>query len=144
MKFNEKYNIDDDILSLFEFDSEKEELKHDAFMIMFKFLSEIERVSENTLYKKDLAMALDTSKSFISQLFSGNKLANLLTIAKLQKSYNITFHVKAVPNQSFLSIDKPIINVAKYEYPKGETRQYGNSALTVVAGSIDYVLKSAS
>ena len=145
MKFNEKYDIDDEFSSLFEFKSQKEELKHDAYMIMFRFLSEIERITENTLYKKDLAKALGTTKSFISQLFSGNKLANLISIAKLQKSYNVTFQVKAVSNnQFFLSIDKPIVNSTKYEFPKGEPRQYNNTVLTVVPGNDNFVLKSAS
>lgn len=102
MSFKDKYEISEEFSSLFEFKSEKEELKHDAYMLMFKFLSEIQRVNDYTIHKKDLANAIDSSRSYVSQLFSGDKLANLITLAKLQKAYNITFEVKAKLNDANL------------------------------------------
>lgn len=90
-----KNHSNSDLDSLFEFKSEKEELKHEAYMLMFKFLSEIERITEYTVQKKDLAKALNSSRSFVSQLFSGEKLASLSMLAKLQKAYNLSFEVKA-------------------------------------------------
>ncbi|MCW3110125.1 MAG: hypothetical protein JWQ09_4631, partial [Segetibacter sp.] len=78
--------------------------------------------------------ALDTSTSFISQLFSGNKLANLITLAKLQKSYNISFEIKAHANLSFNSIALPAFNTTNYDYPKA-TMDYEN-VLTVVPSNV--------
>jgi hypothetical protein len=103
MSFNEHNNISPDFADLFSFSSEKEELKHDAKMIMFRFLSEIDRMSENELLQKDYAAAMKTSASFVNQLFKGDKLANLVTIAKLQKAFNVIFDIKAIPaiQQSF-------------------------------------------
>lgn len=106
---NKRIDIEDEFSSLFEFKSEDEELKHDANMLMFKFLSELERVTEDTLLQKDLAEALNTSKSFISQLYKGNKLANLTTLAKLQKAFNITFDIKGRSNNE--SVQKPLIEI---------------------------------
>lgn len=91
--------INPEFAHLFKFKSEEEELKHDAKILMYRFLSEIERLNEGPeLQKKDFASALKTSRSFITQLFKGDKLANLITLAKLQKAFDITFYIEARPN----------------------------------------------
>lgn len=146
MKFKDKFEINKEFSSLFEFDSEKEEIQNDAYMLMFKFLSELERVTDNSIYKKDLAKALNTSRSFISQLFSGNKLANLTTLAKLQQAYNLTFEIKAIlNNKSTVSLDVPAIDKNEYESPQQDNdKNYGNG-LTFVLGSSqpDYMEKAS-
>jgi len=99
MKFKEKYDVAKGFENLFEFDSKEAELEHEAKMIMFRFLSELERLHENQpMAKKNIAEAIGTSPSYITQIFQGNKLINLITLAKLQEAYNFTFEIKAVPN----------------------------------------------
>jgi transcriptional regulator with XRE-family HTH domain len=99
MKFNDKYNIAPEFENLFSFKSKKEEIEHEAKMIMFRFLSELEKInSEKPVKKKELAQALKTSASYITQLYQGDKLINLLTLAKVQEAYNITFDIKAKHN----------------------------------------------
>lgn len=146
MKFKDKFEVNKEFSSLFEFDSEKDEIQHDAYMLMFKFLSELERVTDNSIHKKDLAIALNTSRSFISQLFSGNKLANLTSLAKLQHAYNLTFEVKAVlNNKTTISLDIPSIDKNKYESPKKDNDESYSSELTFVLGSKqpDYMQKAS-
>lgn len=105
MKFKDKYIINKEFESLFSFKNKKEELEHEARMIMFRFLSEIERISVlgNTFKKKELADKLKVSPSFITQLFNGNKLLNFTLLAKIQDTFNITFEIKAHPNDSSYS-----------------------------------------
>lgn len=99
MKFNDKYNVAPEFENLFSFKSKKEEIEHEAKMIMFRFLSELEKInSEKPIKKKELAQALKTSASYITQLYQGDKLINLLTLAKVQEAYNITFDIKAKHN----------------------------------------------
>lgn len=100
MTFKDKYEINPDFAHLFDFTSEKEELKHDAKILMFRFLSEIERLSEEPLLQKDFAKATKTSASFVNQLFKGDKIANLITLAKLQRAFDVTFEVVATPNKA--------------------------------------------
>ena len=100
MKFKEKFDVAKDFEILFEFESKEAELEHEAKMIMFRFLSELERLHENQpLAKKNIAEAIGTSPSYITQVFQGDKLINLMTLAKLQEAYNFTFEIKAVPNK---------------------------------------------
>ena len=47
MKFKEKYSISPEFEDLFGFDSQEEELEHDAKMIMFRFFSELEKVNND-------------------------------------------------------------------------------------------------
>lgn len=99
MKFKEKYKIEPGFEDLFEFKSKDEEIEHEAKMLMVKFLSEFEKLTEtNPIKKKELAKALNTSPSYITQLFLGDKIINLMSLAKLQKAYNFTFEIKAIPN----------------------------------------------
>jgi transcriptional regulator with XRE-family HTH domain len=105
MKFKEKFNINSEFEGLFTEKSKEEELEHEAKMIMFRFLNELEKMnSDKPIKKKDLAKALNTSASFITQLYRGDKLINLLTLAKIQDAYNITFEIKAKLNSE---INKP-------------------------------------
>ena len=99
MKFNDKYNVAPEFENFFSFKSKKEEIEHEAKMIMFRFFSELEKInSENPIKKKELAQTLKTSASYITQLYQGDKLINLLTLAKIQEAYDITFDIKAKHN----------------------------------------------
>ena len=102
MKYKDKYKIEKGFEDLFKENSETE-TSHDAEQIMFRFLSEIERiVQEKTgekIKKKELAQALKTSPSYITQLFNGDKLINLITLAKLQDVFDVTFDIAAKPNE---------------------------------------------
>lgn len=99
MKFKDKYNVAPEYETLFDFKNKEEELEHEAKMIMFRFLSELEKLSgENPIKKKELAKAIATSPSFVTQLYQGDKLINLLTLAKIEDAYNLTFEIKAKYN----------------------------------------------
>lgn len=139
MKFKEKYDVNEEDQNLFEFKSKEEEYEHEAKMLMFKFLSEIEKINDaRKSFKKQLATAIGTSASYITQLYNGDKLINLLTLAKLQDVYNIEFEIKAISN-NYVSIDKPFaipsINkqLISTKLPKAGTSKYDDT-LTYVLG----------
>lgn len=86
---------------LFSFDNEKEKNEYNAQMISYRILSEVERVcEERKLKKKDLALKIGTSKSYITQLFRGNKSINTQVMAKFEDVLDITFEIKAFLNES--------------------------------------------
>lgn len=105
MKFKDKYNINKEFESLFAFKSKEEEFQHEAQMIMFRFLSEIEKINDtgNSLKKKELAEKLGVSPSYITQLYNGDKILNFTFLAKLQEAFDITFDIKAHSNKSIYS-----------------------------------------
>ena len=100
----EKDQVTPEFDHLFEFSSPKDELKHEARMIMYRFLSEIDRISGD-MPKKEIARAIGTSASFVTQLFNGDKLINLMTLAKLQRAFEINFSIEAKPRQETFEVE---------------------------------------
>lgn len=80
---------------IFKFDNEKDKLELDSKIISAKFLSEIQISAEKKGIKnrKDLAKLIGTSASYLTQLYRGNKVLNLLMLAKIQKALNIKFEI---------------------------------------------------
>lgn len=74
--------------------SEQDQLENDANLLMFRFLSIIETRSEELGWnRKQLAEKVGTSASYITQLFRGDKLVNMLTLAKFQKVLGLEFDI---------------------------------------------------
>lgn len=102
MKLTEKYNVNPEFEDLFTFKSEKEELEHEAKMIMLRILSSFEKMLDRPVQKKEIANAINTSPSYVTQLFKGDKLINFITLAKLQNAFDFTFHIEARMNDGNL------------------------------------------
>ncbi len=82
--------------SLFKFESKEQKTQHNAQIISYKILSEIEEILEQrNLKKKDLAEKIGISKSFITQLFRGTKTVNTNLMAKFEEALDIIFDIKA-------------------------------------------------
>ena len=87
--------------SLFNVSSEEED-RREARMIMYRFLSEMERAyGQKRGLKTKLAGSVGRSKSFITQLFNGDKLASLAMLARFQKALGIKFKITAYPENEF-------------------------------------------
>ena len=85
---------------LFSFQSKEEKIEHDAQMISYRFLSQVEKIcEEKNIKKKDLADILGTSRSYITQLFRGNKQVNTYILAKLEDALGISFEINAKLNE---------------------------------------------
>src|SRR5664279_5655478 len=98
-KFQNSEEIRKAFKDLLEFKTPEDELDHKAKMIMFRILSEVEKLAESRkMTHKDLAMEIGTSASYITQLYRGNKLLNLSTIAKFEIAFGVTFNIKAQPD----------------------------------------------
>ncbi len=86
---------------LFASFSDEEIVEQEARLLSFHFLSEIEAAMEKQkISKKLLAEKVNTSASYITQLFRGDRLPNLSILAKIQRALNIKFDVKTRESQS--------------------------------------------
>ena len=123
---------DDKILNAFNeiFDnlSEKDKLDNDAKLIMFRFLDIVERKREKLGWsRKELAKKVGTSASYITQLMRGDKLINMLTLAKMQRALNIKFDIsELVSYQEQTEDKKPPVPDGKgfWVYKKIESPNY--------------------
>jgi len=145
MRLNEII-VEEGFEDLFSFNSVSDEINHIAYMLMFKFLSEIEKSTNGEISKKQMSKLIGTSPSYITQLFRGDKLINLQTLAKFEKALNLEFDIKAYLKSEkktqifdelglFLSKDEDIQNVnvtiteefRPYNYNEDEIQNYDMS-----------------
>ena len=65
-----------------------------SHLLASQYLKQIEQVLDNKkIIQKNLAREIGVSPSYLSQLFSGNKLPNWKTLAKIELALNITFEL---------------------------------------------------
>ena len=98
MNNSEKNHINQIIDSL---NAEIIDEKLSAMILQDRFISEIEKLMEvnGNMSRKTLSEKLNTSSSYITQLFRGKKFFNFLTLSKLQKIFNIQFKIETVSNE---------------------------------------------
>lgn len=98
MSTEEGNELIEEFKKLFEFKTDEEEIEHKAHMLSFRFLSEVEmEMGRIGMSRTELAKRLRTSKSYITQLFRGNKLVNLTLLARIEKALNIKFSITLTP-----------------------------------------------
>lgn len=91
--------------SLLSFENENEKLELEAELLHLKFVGVIEELMEQEgITKAELAERLSTSKSYITQLFTGDKLFNIKTLVKLQRALNFNFKVDTDRKKTFFEV----------------------------------------
>ena len=94
MKLTENFTVAKGFESLFDF-SEKDQKELDALWLAAQFLSIIQdEITLQQITRKELALRIGTSASWLTQVFRGDKLPNLETITQLQKALNIEFEIR--------------------------------------------------
>jgi transcriptional regulator with XRE-family HTH domain len=94
MKLTENFTVAKGFESLFDF-SEKDQKELDALWMAAQFLSIIQdEITLQQITRKELALRIGTSASWLTQVFRGDKLPNLETITQLQKALNIEFEIR--------------------------------------------------
>jgi DNA-binding XRE family transcriptional regulator len=84
----------EDLKTLFLDFSEDDKVEVGAMFIHLAFMNKLRQLmEEQQLSKADLAKKLKTSKSYITQLFTGDKLINLSLLARIQKVFNVSFEI---------------------------------------------------
>src|SRR5687768_12903058 len=91
-----KVQVNPEYADLFSFSNDKDRIEHNAQMISYRILSEVERVCDAKLIKKkDLAVLVGTSKSYITQLFRGTKQVNMQILARFEETLGISFEINS-------------------------------------------------
>ena len=96
MKSNNKYIINPEFEHLFAHANLENRLEEDAQMFSFKVLSEVQKICDDQkISRKELAKMVNTSASFITQLFTGTKQISPSMIARFQHGLKFELEVKA-------------------------------------------------
>ncbi|MES2277970.1 MAG: helix-turn-helix transcriptional regulator [Bacteroidota bacterium] len=147
----ENNNMQAEFDELLSFNTEKEELSHDAVMLSLKFISEInELLQENQHYsKKDIAEYLNTSPSFVTQLFKGDRKLSMDLLAKFQKLLKTEFSISTCEKQlTYPHINLEIAKQLTFKEQGGfwafhNTRSYESKEGNLVNKLFDTELKAS-
>ena len=96
-------------------------------MLSLQFISEFNKLMGASVSKKAIADAIGTSRSYITQLFSGDKLLNLQTIVNIQKALNAKLEIRLIPNES----DKQDILITNRTIPLTKTVQKTSKEIAI-------------
>ena len=133
MNLNSKEGIQKMFSETFLQKDQNEEIVHSEKMIMYRFLSEVERLAdERGMNKKKLAASVGKSPSYITQLFRGNKIINLEMIAKFQNVFNVVFCITAESQEisSYNKDNKEIVDfLRKYNKPEEGFWTFHNTSM---------------
>ncbi|TVR33499.1 MAG: XRE family transcriptional regulator [Balneolaceae bacterium] len=106
-KSNSAEQIRSEFQKLFE-KSPAEQVEHRAQILSYIFLSEAQKAMDRMGWtRKQLAEEIGTSASYLTQLFRGDRMLNLKTIAKIEAALAIQFKVTVTSGMGDDS-DKPI------------------------------------
>lgn len=79
---------------ILEFKDDNEKFEFEVDVLNLKFVDRIILLMQrNDISKSELAAVLNTSKSYVTQLLSGEKLLNMKLLAKLQRIFNVQFEL---------------------------------------------------
>jgi transcriptional regulator with XRE-family HTH domain len=105
--------VNPEYAELFSYKSKDEKIGHNAQMISYRILSEVEKICESKrIKKKDLADMVGTSRSYITQLFRGTKQVNMDIMARFEDALDISFNIRGKlnedSNEQFLAKQLPV------------------------------------
>ncbi len=110
--------------ALFAFKSKEEERTHEAQAMSYRILSEVEKVCEDrNMTKRDLAAAVGTSASYITQLFRGAKHVNMDMMARFEEALDACFEIRV------RCMEQP-----KSEFIFGQVEEIGSRRVPVRSG----------
>jgi transcriptional regulator with XRE-family HTH domain len=97
---SKNFKVEPGFEDIFSFSDKEEKIEHRAQMISYRILSEIEKICEERDIKmKDLAKMIDTSASYVTQLFRGYKQVNTALMAKFEEAADMVFDFSVRPEK---------------------------------------------
>lgn len=136
MKITENYVVAKGFESLFDF-SEKDQKDLDALWIAAQFLSIIkDEMTLQQITRRELAQRINTSASWLTQVFRGDKLPSLETITQLKNALNIEFEIRQKNASLSVSYEEEEI---KDKFPRAIVSLYNSNLYkNITFGNIDY------
>jgi hypothetical protein len=118
MIFKKKINdIESEMESILSFKDNSELDEFKVKILQLKFMEIIDSLmNESNMSKSDLSLKINKSKSFVSQLFSTDKLLNIKTLTQLQDVFEVDFNLnytRKSMNVEYTPCSNNIINFKK-------------------------------
>ena len=121
MSMNSNGSIEKKFKTLLKIKNDNEKIQLKAEMLHLDIMNEISQLMEKkSISKTQLADKLNVSKSYITQLFTGDKLINLKLLSQIQVIFDVSFTIQPKDNfKKYGSFDSKKI-VKLFRKPKME------------------------
>jgi len=107
---------------IFSIKSEKEKLDFERDLIHFAFIKHIQNQMGDEMKKNQLAKKIGVSASFITQLFTGDKILNIPLLVKFQRALDFKFQIDSSPNDYIKQCHNvEFMGIVKVNDPKPKT-----------------------
>jgi transcriptional regulator with XRE-family HTH domain len=94
--------------------SESDRIMIETRLLMYRFLSEIDRIiRERGINRKELAELTGVSASYLTQLYQGKKIINLQMLTRIKKDLNIDFKIEIIHSEEKIKKDSRELSVIK-------------------------------
>ena len=115
----------DIIKEVFSFENKDDLIQFEAEMIHLDLINEILKLMDlRKMNKAELAKFLGTTKGYVTQLFSGDRLLNLKTLAKIQQIFDVRIKLQFVEKtKSKKAENKPETSIRKTVKKSSKTHQ---------------------
>jgi len=101
-KETKKRSLDQKMNDLLAFNNEKEKQEFDSIILHLETMGKIQELLDSKEKNRQwLAEKLKMSKSFVSQLFSGDKLLNFKLLARMEKIFNTKIQISFKTNSNY-------------------------------------------
>lgn len=101
------------------FNENSNDFEIDAKVMASRFLNDVKDIAEyKKINRKELAELIGTSPSYLTQLYRGNKLMNLVTIAKIKKVLDLDIEIKITNNYYKCEVDETLSSSKRFLSPK--------------------------
>ena len=110
-------DLKDRFKKLDKFENYDEKIEHEKMVSMFSFLSDVQKIIDKRGWtRKKLAKEIGISASYLSQLYSGDKVINLELITKISKALDCSFKINL--NTPELSYDRESLKMLERQKVK--------------------------
>jgi len=100
------------LAKIFDTIGESDRLQIETRLLMYRFLSEIEHITDSRgITRKELAKLAGTSASYITQLYQGKKIINLQMLTRIKKALNIDFKIEIIHPEEKIKKDSRELSV---------------------------------
>jgi ribosome-binding protein aMBF1 (putative translation factor) len=105
MTSNKIEKLKERFTELDNFENKRDKIEHEKMIAMFYFLSDVQKIIDKKGWSRQrLATEIGVSPSYLSQLYSGDKVINLEMITKIAVALDCNFEIKL--NSPVLSNDQ--------------------------------------
>jgi len=122
--------LENDLLNIITLNGENDKIEFEKEVLHATCMNQV-RIHMGKMKNAELAKKVGVSSSFISQLFSGDKIVSLELLAKFQRVLKFKFYIESKSDIEKVEEDTNVIKMADYRLTYDTTFMVNNFRTTL-------------